>query len=225
MSEGVGCSLRLGQAAAEPALRAGGRQPGPGERGSPGFARSVPARLRAKQLLAETARLKVEAQRLEALISSPTRSAAATSNASIPSARAHDFFRTVACRIGAELARTVAPHCARSKDEGQAHWRRPRVRQRLRGDQPRAWSHARPAVPPHRREVLKALRASLNEQRNTLPGSALRLLLACVQNPAPDVASPRQGCQEVPRSACSSCTEWVVMKRPSGPPRFDRGGG
>jgi hypothetical protein len=100
-----------------------------------------------------------------------------------------DSIKAAAYRVETELARTVAPFYSRSDDEG-----RKLIAAALSSSADIEVSEFQlrvtlaPQSSPHRSSAIDALCASLNKHRTIVPGTSLRLVLACQQNPASDVA-------------------------------------
>jgi transposase len=159
----------------------------------PGFERFVPAKPKAKELLTQIAGLKGEAQELEALRADLSERVTAGDLERLAPERKllTNLFKVIAYRVETELLRTVAPHYARSEDDG-----RKLVASALASaadfevtDRELRVTLA-PQSSPHRSKAIQALCSSLNEHPTVVPGTTLRLVLACAQNPPADVASP-----------------------------------
>jgi len=156
-----------------------------------GFERFVPKRTEAKQLCAEIASLKRELEELEAARSEmPARISADNLERLKPEKQLlADLFKVTAYRIESELVRILAPHYARTEDEGRAL-----VAAALSSPADLEVTDAElrvvlaPQSSPHRTRAIADLCRSLNETPTVVPGTNLRLVLASAPHPDVDVA-------------------------------------
>lgn len=158
----------------------------------PGFERFVPGRDDAKQLYhqirdAKQALAELEARRAEipARISAGDLERLKTERQQLAA-----VFKMTAYNIETELVRMVAPHHARSEDEGRtliaAALRSPADLE-VYGRELRVT--LAPQSSPHRSRAIADLCADLNKLGAVVPGTSLRLILDCAIGPAPDVTS------------------------------------
>jgi len=157
-----------------------------------GFERFVPDSHKERTLRLEIQDLKLRLQELEAQRDDlPERVSAGDLERLKPGRKLlMDTIKTAAYRIETGLVRTLAPFYSRSDDEGRKlvaaalsstadiEVTRTELRVTLA-----------PQSSPHRSRAIDALCVSLNKRGTVVPGTRLRLVLACRQNPPPDVAS------------------------------------
>ncbi|MEE9185220.1 MAG: hypothetical protein V3U39_12210 [Acidimicrobiia bacterium] len=156
-----------------------------------GFERFVPDSHKERALHQEIQDLKLRLQELEAFRDDlPERVGAGDLERLRPERKLlMDTIKTAAYRIETELVRALAPHYSRSDDEG-----RKLVAAALSStaDIEVTATELRvtlaPQSSPHRSRAVDALCADLNKRGTVVPGTGLRLVLACRQNPEPDVA-------------------------------------
>ena len=157
-----------------------------------GFERFVPDSHKERTLRLEIQDLKLRLQEIEAQRDDlPERVSAGDLERLKPGRKLlMDTIKTAAYRIETELVRTLAPFYSRSDDEGRklvaaalsstADIQVTRTELRVT---------LAPQSSPHRSRAIGALCGSLNKRGTIVPGTGLRLVLACRQNPPPDVAS------------------------------------
>lgn len=156
-----------------------------------GFERFIPHRSEAQQLCAEIRRLKTRLEEMEVVRSEmPDRISASGLERLTPEKKLlADLFKATAYRIETELVRKVAPHYARTEDEGRAL-----IAAALssRADLEVTPTELRvviaPQSSPHRTKAIADLCHSLNKLSGVVPGTSLRLVLASAPHPAVDVA-------------------------------------
>jgi hypothetical protein len=157
-----------------------------------GFERFVPGRDEAQQLYrqireAKQALAELEARRAEI----PVRiSAGDLQRLKTERQLLAAVFKIAAYNIETELVRMVAPHFARSEDEGRtliAAALRSAADLEIAGRELRVT--LAPQSSPHRSRAIAGLCADLNTLGATVPGTNLRLVLDCTTELAPDVTS------------------------------------
>jgi hypothetical protein len=157
----------------------------------PGFERFVPGERQARQLCGkiqeahqQLAELQTQRDELPERVSAGDLKRLRTERQQLAT-----VFKIAAYRIETELVRLVADHYARTEDEGRkliaAALRSPadiEVKNReLRVT-------LAPQSSPHRSRAIAALCASLNKLDTVVPGTRLRLVLACAVEPPDDVS-------------------------------------
>ena len=152
-----------------------------------GWERFIPGRIEADRILEQVGKLKRDLQELEARRDEiPERiSAGDLERLKTERHQVATLFKVVAYNIETELVRMLAPHYARTEDEGRkliaAALRSPADIQ-VAGDELRVT--LAPQSSPHRSRAIAALCTSLNKERAAVPGTGLRLVLDCtVQQP------------------------------------------
>jgi hypothetical protein len=158
----------------------------------PGWERFSPERIKTNRLLLEVSKLKQHLQELEARrVETPERiSAEGLERLKTERQQVATVFKVAAYNIETELVRMVAPHYARTEDEG-----RKLIAAALRspadlvvvGDELRVTLASQSS--PHRSRAIAALCASLNTEAAVVPGTELRLVLDCTVPESDDVAS------------------------------------
>jgi transposase len=153
-----------------------------------GFEKFIPEAARQRALLGEIRTLKGRLGELEAeKAQTPERvSAAGLERLRTGRKQVADLFKMVAYHVETELVELVSPHYARSEDEA-----RTLIAAALSSTASYAVSRGTltvtlaPQAAPHRSKAIAALCDSLNEEpATTLPGTRLRVRLACPENPA-----------------------------------------
>jgi hypothetical protein len=157
-----------------------------------GFERFVPERYEAKKLYRQIRDAKLALSALEARRAKIPKRISAGDLQRLKTERQQlaAVFKIAAYNIETELVRMVAPHYARSEDEG-----RTLIAAALRSaaDLDVAGRELRvtlaPQSSPHRSRAIARLCADLNKLGAIVPGTNLRLVLDCATEPAPDVTS------------------------------------
>jgi len=157
-----------------------------------GFVRYIPGQQEAKELVQQIREAKTRLEELEARRAKiPERiSAGDLKRLKTERQQLATVFKIAAYNIETELVRMVAPHYARSEDEG-----RKLIAAALRSaadlevtDHELRVTLA-PQSSPHRSRAIATLCADLNKLGAVVPGTDLRLVLDCAWNPTPNVSS------------------------------------
>jgi hypothetical protein len=156
-----------------------------------GFERFVPSKPKEQALRDQIKDLKLQLQELEALREElPERVSAGDLERLKPERKLlSDLFKIVAYHIESELVRLVAPHYARTEDEGHkliATALSSAADLEVTDHELRVT--LAPQSSPHRSRAIDALCASLNNLPSIVPGTDLQLVLSCRQNAPADVA-------------------------------------
>jgi hypothetical protein len=156
----------------------------------PGFERFVPGRYKAKQLYLQIRDAKQALSELEARRAEIPKRISAGDLQRLKTERQQlaAVLKIAAYNIETELVRMLAPHYARSEDEGRtliAAALRSAADLDVTGRELRVT--LAPQSSPHRSRAIARLCADLNKLGAIVPGTNLRLVLDCATEPDPDV--------------------------------------
>lgn len=157
-----------------------------------GFEKFVPARVRAEELMERIRELKNHLQELHVRKTEVPEHISAGDLKRLHTERQQlaTLFKVAAYNVETELVRMVAPHYARSEDEGRtliaAALRAPADLE-VTDDELRVT--LAPQSSAHRSRAIAALCDDLNKLATTVPGTNLRLVLDCAANERTDVSS------------------------------------
>ncbi len=157
-----------------------------------GFERYIPGRQEAKALAGQIGKKKAQLKKLLAKREDIPERISAGDLKCLKTERQQlaTVFKIAAYRIETELVRMVAPHYARTENEG-----RKLIAAALRSPADIEVTDTElrvtlaPQSSPHRSRAIEALCSDLNKLETTVPGTSLRLVLDCATEPPPDVSS------------------------------------